>query len=435
MKKNKTESIKIGRLLRLKPTKAQAAYFEEAATTCRILYNALLEYRRRQWQWLNNRHLSRKGDKGATQKFYAEWRTVSGFYADCKQITAILNDPELVQFTEFARKLPRLTLNIVAEGLDNAWGGWMKGKKGEPRFIGKNRGGSFTFQYGGTERILDRDRSTLTLSTKIGAVRYSDRYFTENGLPNVESPRIKRITITKNKIGEWYAAVLFEGDSRTRPAPEPVVTEKVGMDLGIAPSFAVFSNGDTITAPRFFEQSVEKLEKLQKKFSRQLRISNPDCFDESGKPIRGKRFVISNRAEATRKKIAALHLHISRQREHFLYNAANQIVDRYAGIVAEDMRISQMMQSGGGHYAIGKFSRGMMDASWGKFLEILKQRCNLSDRDYDAVPAEMTTRTCNSCGFESATPVIIREWICPKCKHRHSRKQNAAINVLKKSVL
>jgi putative transposase len=181
------------------------------------------------------------------------------------------------------------------------------------------------------------------------------------------------------------------------------------------------------------EKSLSALARLQRKFSRQLRLSNPDCFTENGAPIRGRRMVISNRAEKTRLQIANLHATIARKREHFLYDTANALVKTYENFIVEDMPISRMMQDGGGHPAIGKFSRGIADASWGKFLEILGARCLITGRKFERVPPQMTTRTCSKCETQSATPIKVRSWTCPKCKTRHNRKINAATNVLERS--
>jgi putative transposase len=431
MKKSKNLGAKIGRKLRLRLTKEQVALFEHHCETTRLLYNNLLEYRRRQWVWLENKHGAWKSSRENRAAFYAEWRENSSFFSDCKQITAALQ--ENPDFAKWARQLPRSTLNIVAESLDNAWQEWMKGKKGAPKFKAKGRGGSFTIQLTGKEKnVVSRDLATINLGTKLGAVKFRDDFYCKNGIKDVASPTPKRITIMKDNRGQWYASVLFDCERRFRDI-EAAEKITVGVDVGIAPNFLVTSTGASVPAPRPLEKSLSALARLQRKFSRQLRLSNPDCFAENGAPIRGRRMVISNRAEKTRLQIANLHATIARKREHFLYDTANALVKTYENFIVEDMPISRMMQDGGGHPAIGKFSRGIADASWGKFLEILGARCLITGRKFERVPPQMTTRTCSKCETQSATPIKVRSWTCPKCKTRHNRKINAATNVLERS--
>lgn len=437
MQKNKTTNPKIGRKFRLKLTKKQVALFEHHCETTRLLFNALLEYRRRVWTWCENKHgaLKPQGawkpEKEIRNSFYAEWREHCSFFSDCKQITAALQ--EYPEFATHARQLPRLTLNIVAESLDNAWQEWMKGKKGAPKFKAKGRGGSFTIQLSGNETdVVNPALQSIRLGGKLGVVRFRDDFYVKNGIRDVVNPRPKRITIVQNNRKGWYAAVLFDCESRSRTIT-PKQDIAVGIDVGIAPHFLVTSTNERIAAPRNLENALEQLAKLQRKFARQLRISNPECFNADGAPIRGKRMTISKRAEKTRMQIAKLHAKVTRKREHFLYDTANHLTKEYNGFYVEDMPIAQMMQEGGKHPAIGKFSRGIADASWGKFLQVLEVRATITGREFQRVPPQYTSRTCCYCGHEVGTPVTVRSWTCPSCKKTHYRKHNAAKNIAERA--
>ena len=42
-----------------------------------------------------------------------------------------------------------------------------------------------------------------------------------------------------------------------------------------------------------------------------------------------------------------------------------------------------------------------------------------------------SSKTCSVCNFVmDSLPLDVREWICPKCKAKHNRDKNAAINIL-----
>ena len=42
-----------------------------------------------------------------------------------------------------------------------------------------------------------------------------------------------------------------------------------------------------------------------------------------------------------------------------------------------------------------------------------------------------SSKTCSECGFVvESLPLNIREWVCHRCKAKHNRDKNAAINIL-----
>jgi transposase len=120
--------------------------------------------------------------------------------------------------------------------------------------------------------------------------------------------KAKKATFKKDTDGNWYVSIISDIGEQ----PKPVHTNKnTSIDFTFALSEATKDNADLVLeCPGFYQKSLQKLVKLQKRLSRQT---------EAGKKADGT-FVFSNRRQKTKARIAKLHFKIKKQREYYAHN-------------------------------------------------------------------------------------------------------------------
>jgi len=385
--------------LRIYPTREVEYRLHRTMTAARLMYNWCLEYIQHNW----NTHR----------------RSVSKF--------------DLMKSTAAARRGMEDVLGIkihssvyenVAERAHKSYSNFYAGRANPPRFASRDLYNSIQFRKPAVD--MDMAQHTLRIPFVGDAVRWRDNGFRKKFL----SGTVKRLIISREAAGEtlrWYAVLQVEERNFVSRLPRPTVTAPVGIDAGVT-RFAVLSDGTEIAAPQFLEQHSRRIAKLQRKLSRQLRLNNPECFDANGKPIKGKRMKLSKRALQTKKRIKTLHEHIAKCREHWLHSTSNALIRRYEHLVVENLSIQAMLQSEG--ETTKRTKRGMSDASWAAFQNMLLYKAAWHGRKVDKVAPNNTTRTCGHCGFVMPVRLIAMRWKCPQCGTKHDRKQNAAHNIV-----
>ena len=211
---------------------------------------------------------------------------------------------------------------------------------------------------------------------------------------------IKQIQI-KKEIDKWYAIII------TDEKKQLICGDKImGIDLGIN-NYLVDSEGNKIENPKILEQNLQKLKHLQKDLSKKKKGS-------------------SNRKKA-RIRLQKLHIKITNQRTDFLHKITTKLVRECKIIVMEDLDIRQMSQS--------KYfnAKNMMDASWGKFAQLLDFKAESAGCQIVKVNPRNTSKTCSRCEHIRDMPLHKRTYECDDCGFVIDRDYNSAINILKLS--
>lgn len=345
----------------LRPTKAQEAVLITWIDRCRVLYNAALEERRT--------HYKRFG-KGVTR------------YDQQKSLTIIrAEDPSYAE-------VPAVVLRSALDRLDKAYKAFFRRVKagetpGYPRFKGKDRFDSFALM--GSAKIKNSKVHIL----KIGPVKFHE-YRPLKGKPL--DVRIKRET------NGWF--LLIQVDLGESPPKNVDLSNSVGIDLGLK-EFAVLSNGEAISNPRFGRGAQEELAKRQRVMARRKRGSR-------------------SRARA-KVLVAKAHLHIKNQRLDFCRKTAKSLVDRFDVVSHEELQIKNMVR--------GTLARSINDAAWGQFIQCLVSKAEEAGKLVIGVDPRGTTQECSRCGGKVSKGLSQRTHDCPHCGLTLDRDHNAALNI------
>ena len=213
---------------------------------------------------------------------------------------------------------------------------------------------------------------------------------------------IKSCTISQNPSGKYYISMLVN----TENIQLPKLDTKVGIDLGIK-EFAITSDGEMFSNPKWLKKSEKRLRKLQKDLSRKQKGSNNRRKD--------------------RLKVAKLHEKISNQRKDYLHKISHYIISENQVIVIEDLKVSNMIKN-------HKLAKSIADVSWSEFRRQLEYKSEWYGRELIIAPSNYaSSQLCSNCGNKSSQTkdLSCRTYICPVCGMEMDRDINASKNLLK----
>ena len=333
---------------------------------CRWVYNKALEVRRNAWK--ERRESLSLYD---TTKMLTGWKKEHQFlsvaYSQSLQEACTRVD---LAFKAFFRRVKRGE------------------KPGYPRFHGPGRYSSFTFTQSGF-KLLDNKRLRLS---KIGDVRIK--------LHRPIEGRIKRLTIRRDGLGNWYACFMCE----VEPERLPLSHKSIGVDLGLS-SFATLSTGEKIDNPRFLKGDEEKLAKAQRRLSKLKK--GTEAYNK------------------VRRAMGHIHKRIANRRRDFAHKLSRRLVNEFQFIAFEDLDIKDM-QNGNWH----SMNKSIGDVAWNQFVQFTCYKAEWAGRKCVLVDPRNTTQMCSGCGKIVRKSLSDRVHSCPYCGLVLDRDHNAALNIL-----
>jgi putative transposase len=352
---------------RLYPTRAQDASLRATLEILREVYNAALQERRDAWK--KQRVAVRRRDQ------MLQLKLVRADRADVRAVHVHL-------------------LQDACWRLDRAYAAFFRrckaGEKlGYPRFKGRGRYRTFTFQdCKKKRRWLVAGGKRLSL-TGIGDVKIK--------LHRPYEGTLKQVSVTLSGDGHWYALLCC---AELPAKPLPATGQCVGVDVGIR-AFATLSNGESVENPRPHQAAQRKLKTAQRRVSRR----------ERGSARRRAAVVL----------LANRHDKVARVRRDFHHKTARDLVQRFDSIAIEDLNIKGL--------AAGMLAKQVTDAAWAQFISILAYKAESAGRELIKVDPRGTSQECSECGAVVRKSLAVRVHTCPECGLVLDRDHNAAINI------
>ena len=277
--------------------------------------------------------------------------------------------------------------------VDDAFIRMYKRQNKYPKFKSRKARQSFTYAY---PKIKDNH---LFLPKHRTWVRFRDGRTIEG--------KLKRVTISMDPDGTYWASVLAEQDVQIPDKPSSL-GKTVGIDLGLK-NFVILSDGTKVVNPKFAEHYACKIKKAQRHLSRKHKGSK--------------------RYEKQRLKLAKLYKRVKWLRHEFIHSLVNWLLSENQTICLETLNVKKMMHS-------SKLAMSIASVSWTEFVRVLKYKAEwLGKQIIQISKFAATTKVCSCCGYKTKSiPLSIREWTCPECGTHHDRDVNAARNILLQAV-
>lgn len=290
----------------------------------------------------------------------------------------------------------------MVKRVDLAFQRFLKGdvngkRSGRPRFKGKNRYRTLKFPTVKAE-CLQNNKIALP---KLGAIKIIEHRPIPDGFT------IKNAQVTLKADG-WYVSLCIEDKS----IPEfdcdvnPTLKNSIGIDVGLE-KFLSDSEGGFIDNPRHFRSSAVKLAKLQQK------------FETKKKRSRARKLLY--------RKIAKLHLKISRQRKQFHYETVQNLLSKVEVVCVEKLNVASMArrckpkQDDTGKFLPNRqaqksgMNKSILDAGWGQFIEILSSKAARAGKKVIKVNPSGTSQYCYNCLSRVSKTIADRWHSCPTC--------------------
>ena len=301
---------------------------------------------------------------------------------------------------EFKKELEWLSLGSsralqqAQRDLDVAFRNMKKMGSGFPKF--KKKGLKESYREPQVTGQIQVTGTKLKL-LKLGLVNFraSDSY-----VEKLQDAKIINVTVSKNKVGHYFASVLCELEDPKKERRE----NSVGIDLGLK-EFLVTSDEEVIKNPHFLRENEKKIKKLQKQLSRKTKGSH--------------------RYELQKTKLAKAHLQVANQRNHFLHELSSRLVSENQVICLEDLNVKGMVKN-------HKLAKAIHDVSWSAFVNQLTYKANWYGRDIVRIDRFFpSSKTCSCCGWiNEDLQLSDRTFFCRRCGLDLDRDLNASKNIL-----
>jgi putative transposase len=212
-------------------------------------------------------------------------------------------------------------------------------------------------------------------------------------------------SISKEPSGKYFASFACEVDIK----PLRKIKKTIGMDLGIK-TLLVASDGQVVANPHFYRQVEKELQYQQRQLSKK----------QKGSKNKDKQRVV----------VARLNEWIANSRKNYLHKVSKKLIDENQVIIAESLKVANMMKN-------HKLAKSIGDASWGELVRQLEYKALWFGRTFYQIGTFFpSSKTCHGCQFVvDSLPLHIREWECPNCKSHNDRDLNASLNIRDKGLL
>jgi len=241
----------------------------------------------------------------------------------------------------------------------------------------------------------------------------------------IDAGHARVLSVTVSREGDrWFCSLCCEVNHADRsPARSD---DTVGVDAGVR-HLAVLSTGEKVANPRALQRAQRGLRRYQRRLDRQRRASNPDCFDEQRRAIKGKRPANrSARQRRTEQRVRRLHAHVANIRRDALHKLTSRLADEHDTIVVEHLNARGLCRAGN-----RGLRRALHDAALAEIRRQLSYKMLWRGGTLVQAPTFYpSSKTCSACGAAKAKlPLSERTYRCEHCGLVLDRDENAARNL------
>jgi len=353
---------------RLSPTEEQSMLLSKHFGCVRFVYNHFLKEKQ------NNYLLNKKT---------LNYNTCAGNLVKMKR-----------EGFEWLKEVNSQALQSSLEHLETAYGNFFKKKSKFPKFKSKKSNyDSFSVPQ----------HVSLKKNNKVQIPKFKE------GIKYIKHREIKgkicSATISRTPTGKYYISILTEQE----PAKHLEKTGKsIGIDLGIK-DFAITSEGQRYTNPKFLYKFQKKLKTAQQHLS---------------KKVKG-----SKSRDRARIKVARIYEKITNSRNDMQHKVSLSLIKKYDMIALEDLNVKGMIKN----HCLAK---AISDSSWSSFVTKLEYKAKWCGKTVIKIDRFFpSSKTCSDCGhIKESLSLDERVWTCV-CGSKHDRDVNASKNILKRALI
>lgn len=282
-----------------------------------------------------------------------------------------------------------------------------KGKKpkrkiGEPKLKRKNIVGAGSFRVPqNCKLIVDNTNPKYKSYITLYKIKKPIRVHYHRVLPS--DAVIGAMTITKDNVGDWWVSIEY----KTNEPYKVIKTGNgvIGIDVGVA-NYYTTSDKKVVKNPKFFEEDVNKISRLQSLISRKR---------NNGVGTKGLQLKQNKLYRKSHNKIM-----------DFIHKETNKLIRENQSISIESLSISDLLI-----ISDHNLSRRIQYSNLSMFLNILKYKAQWSGTELRTVDKFFaSSKICSSCGNKDDTITLKdRTYNCKHCGLIMDRDINAAINI------
>jgi putative transposase len=217
--------------------------------------------------------------------------------------------------------------------------------------------------------------------------------------------KIKSATVSRTPAGKYYISILTEQEP-TKHLPK--TGKNIGIDLGIK-DFAITSEGQRYTNPKFLYKFQKQLKRAQQHLSRKVKGSK--------------------QRDLARIKVAKIYEKITNSRNDMQHKVSMSLIRKYDMIALEDLNVKGMVKN-------NCLAKAISDAAWSSFVTKLTYKAQWYGKNIIKIDRFFpSSKTCSNCGhIKESLDLSERVWTCV-CGAKHDRDVNASKNILRRALV